>query len=375
MARKAGQIIARGQSTWLVRVSLGRDPQTGTRKYHNQTLHGSFREAQRFLNLKLQQRDNGRISRAAVLSLNQLLDQWLTTVVKARVRTRTFKDYEALLKLYIRPALGGRLIGTLSQIDIQNLYAQMFERGLSARTIEYANAVLRSAFRQAVRWKMLAEDPCVGVDLPRMKRKEMEALSVGECRRFLEVAETSEWFPLLALAMTTGMRPSEYLALKWSDIDWQRGTASVCRTIQVSRSSWTFDDTKRKRSRRIVKLLNFVLKALQNLRERQDSAREGNCSAAAHELIFVSSAGLPLRQRAVKREFGKLLAIAGIRSVRLYDLRHTAATLGIAAGVSVKVISDQLGHASISFTLERYSHVLPSIQDEAAAKVERLLTA
>jgi integrase len=94
-----------------------------------------------------------------------------------------------------------------------------------------------------------------------------------------------------------------------------------------------------------------------------------------HELIFVSSAGLPLKQKAVKREFRKLLAIAGIRSVRLYDLRHTAATLAIAAGVSVKVISDQLGHASISFTLERYSHVLPSIQDEAAAKLERLLMA
>ena len=83
MARKAGQIVARGASTWLVRVYLGRDPQTGTRKYHNQTIHGPFREAQRFLNLRLQQRDNGRVSRAAVLSLNQLLDQWLSTVVKA----------------------------------------------------------------------------------------------------------------------------------------------------------------------------------------------------------------------------------------------------------------------------------------------------
>jgi integrase len=92
-------------------------------------------------------------------------------------------------------------------------------------------------------------------------------------------------------------------------------------------------------------------------------------------LIFVSASGLPLKQRVVKREFRKLLATAGIRPVRLYDLRHTAATLGIAAGVSVKVISDQLGHASISFTLERYSHVLPSIQDEAAAKVEQLLMA
>ena len=147
MARKAGQIVARGASTWLVRVYLGRDPQTGTRKYHNQTIHGPFREAQRFLNLKLQQRDNGRVSRAAVISLNQLLDQWLTTVVKARVRVRTFRDYEALLRLHIRPVLGSRLISTISQIDLQSLYAQMFERGLSARTIEYTNAVLESAFR------------------------------------------------------------------------------------------------------------------------------------------------------------------------------------------------------------------------------------
>jgi integrase len=94
----------------------------------------------------------------------------------------------------------------------------MFERGLSARTIEYTNAVLGIRIRQAVRWKMLAEDPCVGVDLPRVKRKEMEALSVEECRSFLEVAAKSEWFPVLALALTTGMRPSEYLALKWTDL-------------------------------------------------------------------------------------------------------------------------------------------------------------
>jgi integrase len=226
-------------STRLVRVYLGRDAQTGTRKYHNQTIHGPFREAQRFLNLKLQQRENGRVSRAAVMSLNQFLDQWLTTVVKARVRAGTFRDYETLLRLHIRPALGSRLIGTICQIDIQSVYTQMFERGLSARTIEYTNAILKSAFRQAVRWKILAEDPSAGVDLPRIKRKEMEALSVEECRRFLEVAEKSEWFPLLALALTTGMRPSEYLALKWSDIDWQRGTATVCRTIQVSGSSLT----------------------------------------------------------------------------------------------------------------------------------------
>ncbi|HYL15798.1 MAG TPA: tyrosine-type recombinase/integrase [Terriglobales bacterium] len=372
MARKTGQLISRGSRTWLVRVSLGRDSETGTRKYHNKTVRGSFREAQTYLNGKLQEREIGRLPRAAAISLNQYLDQWLTTAAKPRLRPKSYIDYAALLRLHIRPILGTRPLGAIVQFDIQSIYSQMFERGLSARTIEYTNAVLQSALRQAVRWKMLGEDPCIGVDLPRMKRREMEALSVEEYRRFLAVARETEWFALYALALTTGMRPSEYLALKWSDIDWHRGAASVCRTIQHSKAGFLFDDTKRKRSRRVVKLQDFVRKALDCLRNSQLLPTEGECQVE-HDLIFRSGTGSPLKQRPVKREFRRLLETAGIRPIRLYDLRHTAATLAVAAGVSVKVISDQLGHASISFTLERYSHVLPSIQDEAAVRVERML--
>jgi integrase len=328
MARKAGQLISRGSRTWLVRISLGRDPETGTRKYHNKTIRGSFREAQTYLSGKLQEREIGRLPRAAAISLNQYLDQWLTTAAKPRLRPKSYTDYEALLRLHIRPVLGTRPLGAIVQFDIQTIYAQMFERGLSARTIEYTNAVLQSAFRQAVRWKMLADDPCVGVDLPRMKRREMEALSVEECRRFLAVARETEWFALYALALTTGMRPSEYLALKWSDIDWHRGAASVCRTIQHSKAGFLFDDTKRKRSRRVVKLQDFVLKALDSLRNSQLHAKEGACQAEP-DLIFRSRTDSPLKQRNIKREFRRLLEAAGIRPIRLYDLRHTAATLAV----------------------------------------------
>ena len=372
MARKAGQLISRGSRTWLVRVSLGRDPESGSRKYHNKTIHGSFRDAQAYLNQRLQERDIGRLPRAAAIRLDQYLDQWLTTAAKPRLRPKSYTDYESLLRLHIRPTLGTRPLGSITQFDIQCVYAGMVDRGLSGRTVEYTNAVLQSAFRQAVRWRMMAEDPCEGVGLPRLKRREMEALSVEECRRFLDAARQTEHFALFALALTTGMRPSEYLALKWSDIDWQRGTASVCRTVQLWRSSWRFDDTKRKRSRRIVKLHEFVLRALKSSREAQLQAKNPMLPDML-ELLFCGADRKPLRQAKVKKTFHRLLAEAGIRRIRLYDLRHTAATLAVAAGVSVKAISDQLGHASISFTLERYSHVLPSIQDEAAARVERLL--
>jgi len=372
MARKAGQLISRGSRTWLVRVSLGRDPENGSRRYHNKTIHGSFRDAQAYLNQKLQERDIGRLPRAAAIRLNQYLDLWLTTATKPRLRPKSYTDYESLLRLHIRPTLGTRPLGSITQFDIQCVYAKMLERGLSGRTVEYTNAVLQSAFRQAVRWRMLAEDPCLGVDLPRVKRTEMQALSVEECQRFLDVARQTDDFTLFALTLTTGMRPSEYLALKWSDIDWQRGAVSVCRTVQFWKSSWRFDDTKRKRSRRIVKLHKFVLQSLKASRSAQLEARDSRV-LDARELVFCDSDGMPLRQAKVKKTFHRLLALAGIRRIRLYDLRHTSATLAVAAGVSVKAISDQLGHASISFTLERYCHVLPSIQDEAAARVERLL--
>jgi integrase len=362
MSRRAGQLILRGSHTWLVRIPLGCDPETGTRKYHNKTIHGSFREAQYYLNTKLQECHIGRLPRAAAISLNQYLDQWLATSAKPRLRPKTYSDYTIMLRLYIRPALGATPLGSVTQFELQSIYAQMLERGLSPRTIEYTNAVLQSAFRQAVRWKIIVEDPCEGVDLPRMKRWEMQALSVDECRRFLSVARESKWSTLFALALTTGMTPSEYLALKWSDIDWQRGTASVGRTIHITGAGWTFDDTKRKWSRRVVKLQGFVLNALEKARKGHSAVQEGE-SGSDHNLIFSSSNGSPLRQKTVKREFRRLLAVAGLRPIRLYDLRYTAATLAVAAGVSVKVISDQLGHASISFTLERYSHVLPSVKN------------
>jgi len=208
MARKAGQLISRGPRTWLVRVSLGREVETGTRKYHNRTIRGSFREAQMYLKTKLQERDIGRLPRTAATSLNQYLDEWLATAAKPRLRPKSYTDHEALLRLHIRPVFGARPLSAITQFDIQSVYSQMSERGLSPRTIEYMNAVLQSAFRQAVRWKMLFEDPCVGVDLPRMMRREMEAISVEECRRFLAVARESNWFGLFALALTTGMRPA-----------------------------------------------------------------------------------------------------------------------------------------------------------------------
>jgi integrase len=151
MARKVGQIIARGDRRWLIRVYLGRDHKTEKRNYHNRTIHGSMREAQAYLTRKLRERDLGRDLEGAKITLNEYLDRWLETAVRARVRQKTFQDYQGLLRRYVRPILGDRVLAGLRPLDLQTIYQQMTERSLSARTVHYAHVVVKSAMQQAVR--------------------------------------------------------------------------------------------------------------------------------------------------------------------------------------------------------------------------------
>jgi hypothetical protein len=155
MARKAGQIIARGPRTWLVRISIGRDQRSNTRKYNNKTIHGSMRDAQLYLSRRLQERQIGQLPQAAAMHLNDFLDQWLTTVAHPRLRPRTYDGYESSLRLYIRPTLGTRPVGSITAFDLQSLYADLLKKGLSAATIRGTATILQSAMGQAVRWKML----------------------------------------------------------------------------------------------------------------------------------------------------------------------------------------------------------------------------
>lgn len=172
------------------------------------------------------------------------------------------------------------------------------------------------------------------------------------------------------------MRPSEYLALKWPDVNFNQGTVSVVRTLEpVKGGGWRFADTKRARSRRLVKLQESVLRLLLEYRDTQECERDmANGDGAAADLIFVNSSGNPLNERnLVQRNFQVILERAKLPRIRLYDLRHTAATLALGAGVPAKVVSEQLGHASVAFTLDTYSHVLPHMQEAAAAQMETLL--
>ena len=200
----------------------------------------------------------------------------------------------------------------------------------------------------------------------------MSVLTTEQARSFLRTASHSPQACLFAVALTTGMRPSEYLALCWRDIDWDRGTISVVRTLHKNEAQWIFADTKRVRSRRVVKLQMWVLDLLRKLKAGTEAWAAGDSVFA--DLIFTTARGEPINEEyLVKKHFKPLLRQAGLPNIRLYDLRQTSATLALTVGVAPKVVSEQLGHASAAFTLDTYSHVLPHMQDEAAAKMEAAL--
>ena len=370
MARKPGQIVARGKRRWLVRVYLGRDRQSRRRRYHNRTIRGPLGAAQRYLNSRLREREQGRDIEGSNITLNEYLDRWLDMAARPRLRVKSYTDYESLLGRYIRPALGQRMLRSLSPLEIQSVYQQMNERALSARTVRYAHAVLHAALEQAIKWHLLLRNPATGVELPTQSRREMRVMTSEEARRFLRFALATKFGVLFALALTTGMRPSEYLALRWSDIDWVQGTATVSRTL-VKGSGWKFAETKRARSRRVVKLQGWVLGLLRQTYALASVTKTTNPAAAAQ--VFKTKYGGPINSDYLARQFKEIVRRAGLAEMRLYDLRHTAATLALTAGVSAKIISEQLGHATSAFTLDVYSHVLPHMQTEAAKKVETLL--
>ena len=368
MARKLGQIIAVRENTWMIRIPLGCDPETKERNYYNRTVHGSLRQAQKFLGKKINQLGADRERDGAKIRLDQFLDQWLKTI-KTRVCSKTHESYESLLAKYIRPSLGKKRLVAIRPFDVQTVYQQMTDRGLSPRTVQGAHWVLNAAL----------EVPSKGLKLPRIRRREMQVFSVEQTKTFLKFALPTMYGTVLAVAVTTGMRPSEYVALKWQDIDWERGTISVKRTLRKEPTGqWEYGETKRAGSRRIVRLQNWVLAKLKDLKQCQteNPVVDPEEWPEAVDLIFVTEFGRPVNVNSlVYKHFKPILKRAGLPNIRLYDLRHTAATLVLTVGVSPKVVSEQLGHTSAAFTLDVYSHVLPHMQDDAAAKVEAPLLA
>jgi integrase len=369
-----GQIINRGKNTWLVRVYMGTDA-NGKRKYHNKTIHGTKKDAERYLTSVLRDRDLGLAVEPSKITLEEYIDRWLEEVAKQRVSPRVFNDYRKMMARHVYPVLGGKRLDQLRPLDIQALINDMNERGIT-RTTRYMHMILNQALKQAVKWGMIPRNPAELVNLPKEHRNEMRVLSQEEAKRFLDAAVYDPYYALFALLLTSGLRPAEAYGLKWEDVDLQAGKIRVQRSLERRDSQWYLKEPKTPQSRRTVPLPPDVVDALKQHRIEQVQ-RKLKMGPNYHDygFVFTSENGEPIHHRnLVRRHFKPILKAAGLpEEVRLYDLRHTCATLLLLAGENPKIVSERLGHSSVTMTLDRYSHVLPDMQKSAADKLQKML--
>jgi integrase len=366
-----GEIEERGENKFVVRVFLGRDG-NGKRKRVSKTVHGTKKDAQKALTGLLREADLGLLVETGNITLDQYLDQWLATV-KPNLRPKSHKEYAGALKRYVRPVLGAKKLSAIKPVDIQAVYTAMQVKGIGL-SIRQTHVIFKDALEQAVKWQMLSRNPADYVDLPkRGNRQEMYALNQSEVSTFLQAAKSDRWYTLFSLMLGTGLRPSEALGLTWRDLDLGRATLTVRQGLSRFASEWLFQEPKSVKSRRTIPLLHSDVKLLSEHMARQKEERWEN----AHNLVFLTEFGEPVGERGiVKDHFKPTLERAKLPStVRLYDMRHTHATLLLLAGVHPKVVSERLGHANITITLDTYSHVLPNMQQEAISKLEELLAA
>lgn len=273
------------------------------------------------------------------MTVAEYLDRWLSDSARGTVRRSTYDSYEGQLRRYVYPTLGRLPLKKLTELHVQGLYRSMQDRGLSARTVRYTHAVLRRALKQAVRWKYIPRNPCDDADPPKVQRDEMRPLDREQARRLLDTAagpgpngEPDRFHALYVLAVHTGMRPGELLALKWEDVDLDAEILSINRTLSIVGE---FTAPKTAKSRRRIRLTSGSVGALRAHRKRQLEERMRLSSLwRDHGLVFPSTVGTPLHHRNVARAFKDLLKRASLpETVRLYDLRHTCATLLLARNV------------------------------------------
>ena len=288
------------------------------------------------------------------------------------VKPVTFESYAHLVHVHIAPALGRVKLKALSPAHLQGFYRAKLDAGLSPRTVQYLHVVLHRALKQALRWGLVPRNVSEAVDPPRVRREEIRPLSPAQARTLLETARDDRLEALYVLAVHCGLRQGELLGLKWDDVDLERGTLQVRRTL----SGGTFTAPKTAKSRRTVRLKQSALEALRRHLERQlvEIDRAGPLWQE-NGLIFATERGTPLnRHNLGSRSFKPLLKRAGLpQSTRFHDLRHTCATLLLVQGIHPKVVQELLGHSNVGITLDTYSHVLPNMGDAAAEAMENAL--
>lgn len=370
----------RKMSTWCVWYELPREPGE-KRKRKIESGFVSRKEAVAWFTKKAEELRQGIAPADDRQTVEQYLRQWLKSVSDS-VSGSALHAYRNYVERHIIPALGAVRLTDLRANHIEKAKirwaSEMVGRRttkkakeLSPRTVHHIFSTLRTALYRAKRQRIIAVNPCELVDPPRVERKEMRALDAAGAVALMRACESSTIGAAIVTAIGTGLRRGELLALRWGDIDLERGVLTVRRAIDRVEGRSRFKDPKTSRSRRTISLPRFVADRLRRHRIKQAQwyLHNGLGHTAAETLVF-ERAGEPWVPNTFGTVFTRTLREAGVARVRLHDLRHSFASMALAAGVDLKTVSSALGHSTISTTADIYAHVTESLMEAAAKRID-----
>ena len=375
-----GHIRKRGEKSWAVILDIGRD-ETGKRRQRWHSVKGSKKDAQRELTRLLREMDTGSYIEPNKINVSDYLDRWLADYAKHNVAGKTYERYAEIVKNHLKPALGQHALAKLQPLHIQGHYSKALAEGrkdgkggLSAQTVVHHHRVLHAALKQAVRWQLLARNPADAAEPPRPARQQMRALDETQTVELLNTAKRSRLYRPIFMAVTTGMRRGELLALRWNAIDLDAGVLSVREALEQTKDGLAFKQPKTGRSRRTVDLPQIAIDELRRHKVEQAKHRLSLGKLYQdNDLVFPRPDGTPWAPDRFSSSFAAMIRRAKIIGLRFHDLRHTHATQLLKQGVHPKVVSERLGHATVAITLDTYSHVLPGMQRQAVDQLDATL--
>jgi integrase len=378
MMRRTGHIRERSPGSFELRYSFGTDPATGKRKIATATVRGSRKDAEKELRRLLRSLDTGEHVDPSRMTVREWLAQWLI-VIKPEISPRTHETYAEIVNHRLAPAFGNLPLAKLAPTHIQNVYTEWSTGGrrdgkdgpLAPQSRRLIHRVFSAALNRAVEQQLLARNPAqvLRKRLPQNERRDMATLTAEQSEQLLDALQsTSLYWPVL-IALATGMRRGEILALRWRNVDLDRGSIWIAESLAQTKAGLRFKSPKTDRARP-VSLPRF---AINELRRRRREQSEQLLRLGAHlepdTLVCAQPDASPMAPNVLTNYFARVAKRLAL-PIHFHSLRHTHATQLLLAGVHPKVAQERLGHATVAMTLDIYSHVTERLRDDAAAKID-----